>query len=337
MRKLKILHIAKKKVNNTTLNAAFRKALARRGTFEVIENGRRLTPRELAQHIRNCNVLITFWGVPRIPLAVARNPGQLEYVCNLSGSVKGFVPLEVIDAGVKVTNWGTLPANAIAEGAMALFFAVVKGMHHRIRVVERGGWAPDGMKAGGSLRGLNVGVYGCGVIGRRFVEMLKPFQCVIRVFDPYVRCVPRGCIRVRTLRQLFAESQAIVIHAGLVKETRRSVTAELLALLPDNGIIVNTARGGIVDQKALFAELRKGRLRAGLDVLEPDKLPSNHPARNWENCIFTAHSVGDGWAGALAKPGLTLTHRLCLTNLKRLVTGRPLKFPVDRERYLRST
>jgi len=89
---------------------------------------------------------------------------------------------------------------------------------------------------------------------------------------------------------MFEQCEAIVIHAALSPETERTVTAELLSLLPDRGIIVNTARGQIIDNEALFAELRRGRLRAALDVTDPEELPRDHPARGYDNLILTAHS-----------------------------------------------
>jgi len=136
---------------------------------------------------------------------------------------------------------------------------------------------------------------------------------------------------------LFAASQAVVIHAGLTAETRASVTAERLAVLPDHGVVINTVRGGIVDQEALFAELRSGRLRAGLDVLEPDRLPGGHEARQWENCLFTAHNIARQWPGADAGTRLQPMHHVCLDNLQRFARGEPLRFTYDRARWLHST
>jgi phosphoglycerate dehydrogenase-like enzyme len=221
---------------------------------------------------------------------------------------------------------------------MALLLAAMKDLHYH--VVRSRGKLPRGAAppAGGTLEDTNVGVYGLGVIGRRFVAMLRPFGAIIRVYDPYVDDVPEGCVRVDSLEELFSQSQIIVIHAGLTDETRHSVTAELLAMLPDHGIVINTARGGIVDQEALFAELRSGRLRAGLDVTEPEPLPARHPVRRCLNCIITPHCIGTSWAEDAAQPQrLGTMHRNCLDNLRRFARGEPLRFVMDRERYLRST
>ncbi len=168
--------------------------------------------------------------------------------------------------------------------------------------------------------------------------MLRPFRPAILVFDPYAASLPEGCERAGSLDELFGRCEAIVIHAALSEETRGSVTAERLARLPDRAVLVNTARGAIVDQEALFAELASGRLRAGLDVLEPDRLPPGHPARDWENLILTAHDIGKNRPPEGFPPtSLDSMHRVCLDNLRRFAAGQPLRFVMDRERYERST
>ena len=335
---MKLLHIAREAAEPTAFASVFTDALGGFGGLEIVENGGELPEDERAALIRNCDVLLTGWNSSPVPAAIARDAGRLRYICNVTGTLCALVPLAVIDAGIPVTNWGDAPAQEIAEGAMALLLAALKDLHRQVMAVRRGGWRLDGPSTGGTLAGRNVGIYGCGVIGRRFVDLIRPFRPVLRVYDPHVADVPEGCEAVGSLADLFGRSQIIVIHAGLCDETRGTVTADLLAMLPDHGVIVNTARGGIVDQEALFAELETGRLRAGLDVLEPDVLPQGHPARLWENCIFSAHSIASGWPtdGSPLRNMLPM-HLVCIENLRRFERGEPLRFVMDRERYLRST
>ena len=329
---MRLLHIVTRKASDRIWIPEFVEAVKPFGDLTIIEDGEQLSDEECAMRIRECDVLLTGWGARPVPLAVARDPGQLGYVCNVTGSMCQFIPLELIESGIPVTNWGDAPANRLAEGAVTLLLACVKNLRLRIETVQQGGWRIAEDTFSGTLEGLNLGVYGCGEIGRRFVKMLKPFRPVIRIYDPYAADLPDGCIHVDSLDELFATSEAIALHAGLSDETRGAVTADLLAKLPDNGIIINTARGAIIDQEALFAELERGRLLAGLDVLDPDRLPDDHPAKQWPNVIFTAHSIGK-----VQRPGLELMHEVCLDNLKRYVRGEPLRFVMDRDRYLRST
>lgn len=268
---IRILYIANGR-SRVAPEGPFAAALREIGELTIVEHGRTLTEAEIAERMRAADVVITHWSSVPIPRALAEDPGRLKYVLNLGGTCRATVPIEIIRRGIPVTNWGDAPAQSVAEGAMALLLAVLKELRGRIEALRDGRCGPArrlGL-ASGTLNGLRLGLYGCGVIGRRFVEMARPFRPKIRVYDPYASRLPEGCLRVESLRALFEQSEAVTIWAGLSEKTRGTVTAELLALLPDHGIVVNAARGEIVDQEALFAELKSGRLRAGLDVLVGD-------------------------------------------------------------------
>ncbi|MDZ4198097.1 MAG: NAD(P)-dependent oxidoreductase [Kiritimatiellia bacterium] len=341
MKSKRILHIAKGTINAKAWPDVMIRAVRELGDFEWIEQGGEMEEDALAARIRQSHVLVTGWGSVDIPESVAADRGNLEYVCNLTGSVRSFIPLSIIEAGIPVTNWGDAIAIQVAEGAMALLLAVLKDLRSHIRLIREGGWKMDEEQFGGSLEGTPVGIYGCGVIARAFIRMIQPYRPVLRVFDPYVADLPEGCERADSLEDLFDRSRILVVHAGLSDETRGSITADLLARLPRHGVVINTARGGIFEQEALFRELESGRLRAGLDVLEPDFLPPDHPARQWDNVILTAHQVGGPRAcwptGGGPQTELNPFQKVCIENLRRHFSGEPLQFRMDRDRYLRST
>ena len=126
-----------------------------------------------------------------------------------------------------------------------------------------------------------------------------------------------------------------MIHAGLSDETTGSVRAEHFAQLPDDGVVINTARGAILDQDALFAELSSGRLRAGLDVLEPDYLPRDHPMLALDNCLLSFHQLDQlQWP---PRPGLTPMQQRCVDNIARFAAGEQPEWLFDSDRYDRST
>jgi len=274
-----------------------------------------------------------------IPEEIAGNPGQLKYVCNITGELRSYVPFSLIESGMLVTNWGDAPSDTVAEGAMTLLLAVMKNLRDHIETVAAGGWRIPTLGTKGSLNGCDVGIYGMGVIGRRFVELIRPFRPVLRVFDKYVTDLPEGCTTVGSLEELFKTSRIIVLHAGLSPETRHSVSAGLLSLLPDNGIIINTARGGIIDQDALFKELKSGRLRAGLDVLDGeagDCLREDDEARQWSNLILTSHQVSDtAWGSDQTLENVM--RRVCLENIERFSKGGEPLFRMTAERFQHST
>jgi phosphoglycerate dehydrogenase-like enzyme len=333
----KLLLIAKGTEARCLSSELFLHRLRDLGELTIVFDGAKLNPGQIAREVRDHDVYLAGWDSILLPTSLAKEPGRLKYVCGITGEMRKFVPVELIDAGIPLTNWGDAPANDVAEGALLLLLASVKSLHARIQWARQGQYRGVPASLGGTLWHLAVGVYGCGVIGRRFIELLRPFEAVVRVFDTFMKETPDGCERVNSLEELFAASEAIVIHSGLTTETRNSVTAELLAMLPDGGIVINTARGGIVDQSALFEELKSGRLRAGLDVLEPDELDAAHPARTWENLILTCHAISDGPPASSSHPRLLRMEQYCLENLRRFIASEPLQFLMDRVRFERST
>lgn len=335
-----LLHVAAGQANPRAWTMPFRRALAEIGQLVVVEGGDELSDAVCAKRMRQGRVLITSWGARRVPAELASDPGQLQYICHLTGQMREVVPPELIESPLPVTNWGDAQAVAVAEGAVALLLAAVKNLRRRIGIVADGGWQPPPEFFSRTLRGLRLSLYGCGFIGRTFADLVRPFRPEMLVYDPFVGKLPDGCERAGSLEELFEWSQAVAVHAGLTDDTRHSVTADLLARLPDNGILINTARGGIVDQEALFAELESGRLIAGLDVLDgDDRLPGDHPARQWPNLILSAHSLSRQFPEDFDSPEREMEpmHGICLDNLRRHLAGEPLRFEMDMERYNLST
>ncbi len=292
----------------------------------------------LASLIRHYDILLTMWQNPRIPDELADNPGNLRYICNVTGEMKRFISETIICSPyLTVSNWGDAPAFSVAEGSITLLMYALKslGVHHTSQLTGNTG-KPKNLFPG-SLYQLPVGIFGMGVIGKQFASLIRPFDPFLMAYDPYVTDFPDFVHPVHTLRDLFSESRAVVLHAALSDETKHIISRELLSLLPDHSIIVNTARGGLIDQDALLAEVMQGRLRAALDVLDPnDALPPEHPARQCDNLIITSHSIShDDWS--FDPHQLDRKSKICIDNIRRFIHGEPVQFVMTPERYRRST
>jgi phosphoglycerate dehydrogenase-like enzyme len=331
---MRIINVANGKRIPFVWTEEFTHALGELGELTLADNGAALSDEDFAEQVRAHEVAIVGWDARPLPASLGRAPGSLRFVCCYSGTIRTLVPKSIIEAGVSVSNWGDHPANGVAEAAMALLLAVLKEIPKSIDVARAKKWGVSGTRRG-TLAGTRVGIYGCGVIGRRFVELLRPFDSEIRVFDPYAESLPEGCERVGSLDALVAESEVLVVHAGLSDETIGSVGAAHFAKLPDGGVVINTARGAIVDEKALFAELETGRLRAGLDVLERDYLEPHHPMLQVDNCLLTFHQADKlQWP---PRPGLTPMQQICFDNVERFGAGCRPEWLFDVDRYDRST
>ena len=306
------------------------------GCDEVVL-GDNKTEAEIADIIRDYDVLLTMWRSPHIPNELAQNPGKLRWICNITGEISRWIDIDIVESPhITVTNWGNAPAYGIAEGAFALLMAVIKEIPLHIKTTKDRTDA-DCTKQQASLYKKHIGIYGMGAIGSKFVEFLRPFEPIVYTYDPYAASIPEGVTRVESLEKLFDVSQIIVIHAGLTPQTRGSVKKEHLARIPDGGIVINTARGQIIDYDAIKAEIMSGRLRAGLDVVTDKNMPEeNDPIRDCDNVIFTNHHVGTGKWG-IDPQTLDFASQNCLENLERFSEGKELKFVMTPSRYKLST
>lgn len=327
----RILYVFKSKDPGPEIDLppVFRAALETIGQLEILSDAG-MAEEALCTAIRESDFYLVCRHSAKVPESIAKDPGSLRLIVSVVGSLQPYVPRSVVASSVPVCNWGDAAAEGIAAGTLTLLLAVLSDLHHHIMTRRRGEWRIDPRHHGGSLWGERVGLYGFGLIARKFRELLVPFRCEVLVYDPYAPDLPSDVVRAGSLDELFSRCRIISIHAGLTAETRGSVTGRLLALLCDGAVVINTARGAIIDQQALFAELASGRLRAGLDVLDdPDSLPTDHPARFWENLILTGHQIHLGWPLHGRDPErLSLAQQYALENIQALLQGRPLRWRI---------
>ena len=290
----------------------------------------------LLARCRAVDVLLTGRQSFPIPLALAADPGRLRWVCHLYGSIRGLVDKRLLERGLLVTNWGDDTAT-VAESALALLLCQLKQLITFNAHVQGG---PDRRifhRFPATLAGRDVGLYGFGPIGRHMGRMLEPFGARVAVYDPYATAVPAGVRRCASLRELFATCQVISIHCGLNDQTRDSVTRELLELLPQGGIVINTARGGIVDEQALADLVRDGRLLAGLDVIRDEFNWPAAPVAGLPGAVLTGHSLGAGKGYPPGESPEPILPEFARRNLAAFAAGQPLINVITAAEYDRKT
>jgi phosphoglycerate dehydrogenase-like enzyme len=162
-----------------------------------------------------------------------------------------------------------------------------------------------------------VGVVGASRIGRQVVRLLAPFDLTVSLTDPYASAPPAG-VRLLPLDDLLRESDVVTLHAPATPETHHLLDRRRLALIPDEGVLINTARGSLVDTDALVGELTTGRISAILDVTDPEPLPPDSPLFDLPNVFLTPHIAGSH-GNELARLGRTI-----VAELERLIAGVPL-------------
>lgn len=292
---------------------------------------------ELAERVRGLDVLITGKHSPRLPDALAADPGRLRYICHTRGVVKAYFPRALLERGVLLTNWGDWPARGVAAHAFALLVALLHQLPARDRLTRGGAGTLAWQDYPAQLEGLRVGVYGCGGIGARFASMCLASGCRVAAFDPWAATLPAGVTRADSLAGLAGASDALSIHCGLSDDTRGSVDATVLARLPRGGIVINTARGGIVDEAALAAACAAGRLLAGLDVVADERDWSASPLAAVPDALLTGHGRWTASRPAdVPEPAWTLPE-FAQANLRAFRLGHELRNRIDPAAYDRTT
>jgi len=249
----------------------------------------------------------------------------------IGGSLRHLDASYILDRGITIINTGWAMSNAVAEFSVALMLCGLRDIVFMVDVLRSDGWGRARNPL--DLTGKPVGLIGFGMIGRRVAELLRPFQCETHVYDPHVTdetVAAAGCVRT-DLYDLLRQSFVVSLHAGLTAETRGLLGAKELALFPDGGLLVNTARAAVVDEAALMAELASGRIRAALNVFWREPLAQDHPIRKMDNVILTPHG------GGLTQDTQRRHSRSIVDDLERFFRGEELRGGVARDMLSRMT
>ncbi|WP_458209282.1 NAD(P)-dependent oxidoreductase [Haladaptatus sp. NG-SE-30] len=215
------------------------------------------------------------------------------FACTFAGT--DHVPMDAFaERGIAVTNAGGIHAPGIAEQAIGNMLIIARRLHEGWRRKQRAEWRHF---QSGELTDSTVTVVGLGSIGKAVVQRLQGFE----VETIGVRYTPEKGgptdevvgFEEEAIHDAFSRSEYVVVACPLNEMTRGLVGESEFATMPTDAVLVNTARGGIVDTDALVSALRSNKIRgAALDVTDPEPLPADHPLWNLENCLITPHTGG---------------------------------------------
>ena len=232
-------------------------------------------------------------------------------------NLRGKVP-----AGVRVSNARGLHDTATSEIALTLALAGRNLMREFADDRAAGVWGSHGQRPG--LADARVLLVGYGSIGKAIAARLAPFECELTVLASHARTEDGVDVHgFDELPELAATADVLVLVVPLTDRTRAMVSADVLARLPDGAVVVNVGRGALVDTDALVAELASGRLRAGLDVTDPEPLPTGHPLWSVPGLVLTPH------VGGHARAFDPRARRFVAAVLRRLADGDEPLNPVE--------
>jgi len=237
-------------------------------------------------------------------LLVSSAPITREFMSalpRLKGVVRSGIGVDTVDVdaatdlGVMVANVRNFCLDEVSEHALALMLAVTRKIVYADRMIRRGGWVAgvqESLLPMRRLSGRTLGLVGFGQIARRMALRAKAFGLEVLASDPYVSPETAGALGVQLLplAELLPKSDFISLHVPLTPETHHLINDNAFALMKPGAILINVARGPVVDETALERALAEGRLAgAGLDVLEEEPIKIPHPLLRFENVVMTCH------------------------------------------------
>jgi phosphoglycerate dehydrogenase-like enzyme len=218
--------------------------------------------------------------------------------------------IEFLKPGVTLCNARGVHDMSTAELALALTISGLRGFSHFQKMQQQGIWDHQQMH---SLADKKVALLGYGSIGKKFAEMVKPFDVELTAFN---RSGSEGATKISEFDKHLPNFDVVVVIIPANSESHKFFNKERLALMKDGALLVNVARGVIVDTDALVAELAQNRIYAALDVTDPEPLPLAHPIWKFENVFITPHVGGNTTA---FEPRI---RRLVKSQLELLATGK---------------
>ena len=287
-----------------------------------------LSEPQLTEQIGGQEIVITGWGTPPFTAGVLTAADRLKLIVHSAGSIKRILPPPVFADGRRITHVAYSMSIPVAETTLALILLCLRQFHKIDRAFKDGGWsAARELMVGAELAGNRVGVIGAGYTGRAVIKRLLALEAEVWLCDPYVSAESAASMGVRKapLATLMRACPIVTLQAPATAETYRMIGGEQLGWLRDDAIFINTSRAHLIDEAALLAELRSGRISAALDVFDQEPLPDDSPFRELDNLIITPH------VAAVTRQAYKRQGQISVDEVARYLSAGELRYEVTRD------
>lgn len=323
---MKIAMIFKKSAIPSLFTQKALKQLAQMGEL-VIHDSDDLSDESVKATIAGADIAITSWGNTTLNADILDAAPNLKLVLHAAGTVKPIVSDAMWERGIRV-DASTKPLGmGVAETALGFAISASKNFYQVNEDIHNGGWGQHRLNCR-ELYEITVGVISGGFVGRHFIKLLTNFGVDILLYDPYIteeQAAAMGAKKAE-LKELLNQSDIVSIHAPSIPATRHMFNEETLKWMKQDAILINTSRGSVIDEKALFEHMAAGNLKyACLDVFDPEPLKVDNPLRTLKNVIMTPHLAG------LATNGLLRIGAHAVEEVQRFISGEPLACEVTED------
>ncbi|MFD0682849.1 MULTISPECIES: hydroxyacid dehydrogenase [unclassified Paenibacillus] len=287
---------------------------------------------QLRQDIHKYDACILSWGSPKVTADILAEAKKLRFIGHAAGTLTPYLDPAAFANGITVVNANTALARSTAELTVSLMLAGSWEICKYRDQLRSGSWGDNGNTVMG-LYGQKVGLIGYGEVAREVIRLLRGFGTSILLYSPYCsqeEAREQG-ISLGSMEEVLSGCRIVSLHDTLTASTRGMLGQEQLRLLPDGALLVNTARGPLIDEAALLEQLSAGRIHAALDVYHREPLPADDPLLKLPNVICLPHigAYSGYWKSQLAA--------MVVEDLVNFATGKPLLREVTAERFERMT
>jgi D-3-phosphoglycerate dehydrogenase len=277
-------------------------ALALLADYEIVYAGKTPTEDDIVALCRRHDPVAIIVRYSKVGAAAMDAAPSLKVISKHGSGTDTIDKAAAKERGIEVVAAVGANAAAVAEQALALLLACAKSVPQLSDRMHAGHWDKATHKSL-ELSGRTIGLIGLGAIGLRFAKMVDALGMRVLGFDPFARNLPEY-VQPADLETIWRESDAISLHCPLTDDNRGLLNADTLALCRQGVIVVNTARGGLIDEAALLAAVRSGQVRmAGLDSFAVEPMTAGHPFQHQPGFILSPH-IGGVTSDAYVNMGL---------------------------------
>lgn len=298
---------------------------------EVIKNETReqFTHDEMKELIRDVDIVLTHWGCVQFDKDILDNANKLKVLAHCTGTVAHIASEECYERGIPVLSANPVMAKYVAEYVLGVMISELREFNRVDATMREGIWKKNDPK---SLFDVKIGLVGLGAVGRNLLDMLRPFGCSVTVYDPYISdaSLASWSFAEKGSFEEVLRCDVVSIHASQTPETYHMINENALKTMHDGALLINSARGSLVDTEALISELQSGRIKAALDVYEEEGKAQDERLLECKNNSLLLPHV----AASPAKSSLTAA---IIDDIERYINGEPMQYTVNHSQFIHMT